>query len=1006
MAKSKKTAKGVKKASKKKDKIPIKNTEKMVFLESILKAITDGITVIDDNLNIIYINQSLAHFFGYKKPEDIIGKKCYRMYQNRKSKCKDCPAIKVFDKGKPKHIFHTRIDGHGNETFWELYFYPIRDDKGDIQSVVEYSRNITREKRLEEQVKGYEKRLAELLSVNRDVIVEYNANMELTFISENIKDFSGYTSKEVLEAESFIDFVTPESKKMLLKYFKNRMAGMDVLQLYEIEFLHKSGRVIPVEVSVSPRMEGDRISGAVATVRDITERKETEKALRESEERYRAIFEQAADSIVLIEGSTGKLVEFNERAHETLGYTRAEFKNLRIPDFEVIESTKDVRKHIKKIIKEGSDQFETKHRTKSGEVRDILVTCRAISIGGSDFLQGIWRDITESKRAEEALKESEEKYSNLFQKSNDAIFLHDLDGNVIDVNQRVLDFFGYSKKELLGLKIPELHPPHVLEASRKAFKKISKKGYVNFEIEFKRKSGDSFPAEVSSSLFEIADKKVIQGIVRDITERKKADRKLKESEEKYRMLLEQSGDVITYFTVDGILIAMNQNAARGLNGIPDDFVGKSLDEMFDEDIAKRSLGRIRRVAKTLKSEVHEDMVDVPIGKGWYQSSYHPMIDTDKNVTGVQIISHNISDRKEAEEEIKKLKEFNESIVQSMSEGIIILDEEGYVSFINPKIEKVLGYKGTKLVGEHWENIIAPDYHRRMRDCYSENLLGEQDRFEAILVKKNRTEMPVLISASPHIKDGLFSGILAVITDITDRKREDIAREELMRYKIRRGSSYLIKEKKLERGKDIIYELYKNHFKGLVITREHPEKMKRDLDLNIPIYWMTNDPKDKASIRPEFSLLEKIIDDNIDRTTFILLDRFDYLVTQNNFKDALNFVQHLNEIFYARKAILIISIDPETVSAQELSLLEKETSVLEKKHEERLSADLMDLLEFVNRYNRVGESPSYKQVGDEFRISRTTVRKRIRELVDKGLLKERKSGRFKYLVLTEKGKDSL
>jgi DNA-binding MarR family transcriptional regulator len=170
--------------------------------------------------------------------------------------------------------------------------------------------------------------------------------------------------------------------------------------------------------------------------------------------------------------------------------------------------------------------------------------------------------------------------------------------------------------------------------------------------------------------------------------------------------------------------------------------------------------------------------------------------------------------------------------------------------------------------------------------------------------------------------------------------------------------------------------------------------------------MTNDPKDKMSVRPEFPLLEKIIDDHIDRNTFVFLDRFDYLVTQNDFKEALNFIQHLNEIFYARKAILIISLDPDTLTSQELSLLEKETSTLEKRHEERLSADLLDLLEFVNRHNRVGDSPSYKQVGDEFRISRTTARKRIKELVDKGLLTEKKSGRFKYLVLTEKGKDSI
>jgi len=136
------------------------------------------------------------------------------------------------------------------------------------------------------------------------------------------------------------------------------------------------------------------------------ERKRVEEALRESEERYRAIVEQAADAIVLVDAETGALVDFNDRAHENLGYTREELQKLKTPDFEVIESAEEVAEHIEKIVKQGTDTFETKHRTKSGEIRDVEVSCRAISIGGRNFVQAIWRDITERKRAEEELRES------------------------------------------------------------------------------------------------------------------------------------------------------------------------------------------------------------------------------------------------------------------------------------------------------------------------------------------------------------------------------------------------------------------------------------------------------------------------------------------------------------------------------------------------------------------------------------------------------------------------
>ena len=145
---------------------------------------------------------------------------------------------------------------------------------------------------------------------------------------------------------------------------------------------------------------------AYSSKRELTIRTQGEEAISESEERYRAIFEQAADSIVVIDAETGELVEFNDRAHENLGYTREELKELKIPDFEVIESAEEVAQHLEKITKEGSDNFETKHRTKNGEIRDIQVSSRDISLRGKNFVQSIWRDITKRKRAEEELEKS------------------------------------------------------------------------------------------------------------------------------------------------------------------------------------------------------------------------------------------------------------------------------------------------------------------------------------------------------------------------------------------------------------------------------------------------------------------------------------------------------------------------------------------------------------------------------------------------------------------------
>jgi len=131
-------------------------------------------------------------------------------------------------------------------------------------------------------------------------------------------------------------------------------------------------------------------------------------------------------------------------------------------------------------------------------------------------------------------KASEEKYRSLFQNSNDAIFIHDLNGQIVDTNQKLLDLFGYDRSEFSSFRILELVDPDEKEKYRGALEKLINEGSATFETDFKKKNGESFPAEVSSSTFAIADAKFIQGIVRNISERKRTEEEFK----KYRKHLE------------------------------------------------------------------------------------------------------------------------------------------------------------------------------------------------------------------------------------------------------------------------------------------------------------------------------------------------------------------------------------------------------------------------------------------------------------------------------------
>ncbi|MBI5749758.1 MAG: PAS domain S-box protein [Nitrospinae bacterium] len=132
--------------------------------------------------------------------------------------------------------------------------------------------------------------------------------------------------------------------------------------------------------------------------------KERTAELRDNEKRYRSLFEQSPYGIVIVDTETAKAVEFNDVAHNQLGYSREEFAGLRVSDYEAKEKPEETKSHIEKVLREGRDTFETTHKTKEGEIKNIWVSVQKIEISGKPYFYAIFHDITERKRAEEEIK--------------------------------------------------------------------------------------------------------------------------------------------------------------------------------------------------------------------------------------------------------------------------------------------------------------------------------------------------------------------------------------------------------------------------------------------------------------------------------------------------------------------------------------------------------------------------------------------------------------------------
>ncbi len=332
----------------------------------------------------------------------------------------------------------------------------------------------------------------------------------------------GYSRAELLD-RALTDILAPESAMEAAQHVEraSRKGGL----VFETTYMVRNGRRMPVEVG-SRVIEYDGRPAILNVARDITLRRQADEALRESEERYHAFFEQAADSIVLIDAATGELVEFNDRAHEMLGYAREEFAKLKLPDLEAVESLGEVAEHIEKIVREGADSFETKQRTKGGQIRDVHVSARAIHIRGKTFLQAIWRDITDRKRAEEALRLTQFSID----RAADAAFWMSPDGSFVYVNDSACRSLGYSRRELLSMTVHDVDPDFPPEVWTGHWGDLKQQGVLSFESRHRRKDGRVFPVHVMANYLEFGGKEYNFAFARDITEVRQKEEELRQAQ--------------------------------------------------------------------------------------------------------------------------------------------------------------------------------------------------------------------------------------------------------------------------------------------------------------------------------------------------------------------------------------------------------------------------------------------------------------------------------------------
>ncbi len=364
-------------------------------------------------------------------------------------------------------------------------------------------------------------------------------------------------SQEMFENKVLHEVFPPDVADEWKLYYDRALGGEHVT----LDISNEDGsfqiHVLPV------RDDADQIFAGMVMWQDVTEQTRANDVIKESEARYRQLFENAND-IIYVHDLDGNYISINESAGRVLGYSAEEAKDLNMEMIAAPEHLPRVKRNLAKKLSGDLAQtiYELDCIRKDGSRVTLEVNSSVIRQDGKPIgIQGVARDITERKHAEEALRKSEERYRDLFENANDLIYTHDLEGNFTSLNRAGELITGYSREEAIGMNLAEVVAPDFLEAARAmTARKLEGDKPTTYELEIISKAGERVTLELSTRLMLAPDGQPlgVQGLGRDITDRRKTENALHETLSLFSTTFESTADGIVVMSLDREIVTCNK----------------------------------------------------------------------------------------------------------------------------------------------------------------------------------------------------------------------------------------------------------------------------------------------------------------------------------------------------------------------------------------------------------------------------------------------------------------
>jgi len=622
--------------------------------------------------------------------------------------------------------------------------------------------------------------LAEEIISNVSVGIYIVQNGKFVYISPLFQSLSGYSHSDLLGTNP-LDHVHPEDRETVRQMAIKNLKGKG--NSYEYRFRRKNGESIWVlEMVTSITYKGKR--AVLGSFMDITEHKHMEETLLRSEEKYRTILENIEDGYVELD-LKGNLIFFNEALYKIQGYPRNELIKLNYRDLMDEENAQKIREEYNKVYTTGESEKEVLYEiiTKSGDRRylETSITPMKDASGRIFAFRGVVRDRTERREAEGLLRQSEERYRTIIEQMEDGYFEIDLAGKFTFVNDAECRNLGYTREELIGQNRKLYTDEKNAKASVRLFTEVyeTKKPVTAYDLEITTKDGTKAIHEISVSLIRNPQGKAIgfRGISRDVTNRKQMEEEIRQSEERYRTIIEQMED--GYFETDlsGHFNFVNEAECRNLGYSREEMLGMSRKKYADEKNSKALLDLFVGVYNTgVPVKAHDLELVKKDGTISYDEISVSLIRNSKGEpTGFRGIARNITERKLLEEKIRQSEERYRTIIEEMEEWYFETDLTGNITYFNDIFSHILGYSQKDLTGLNFRDFIKKEdldsVYRLFNEVFKTSKSTKNFPYEFVRSDGNITSAEFSIFPKRD-KEGKICGFRGVGHDITERKRAE------------------------------------------------------------------------------------------------------------------------------------------------------------------------------------------------------------------------------------------